>query len=135
MDESAFFESEQGLAVIAVAVLLDGVPEGLVGERILQFGRGDRKAVETEQDVDGLLMLEAEMNLAGDGEAVGFVELRGFGIEPTGRGEIGEVESLSEEIEAMAEYVEGAARIEREGEFIKEGFGGVRAVVSGDGLP
>ena len=121
--------------MIAVPVLLDGIAEGLVGEGVLQFGRGDGKTVEAEQDINGLLMPEAEMNLAGDGEAVRFIELRGLGIEAAGRGEPGETEGLSEEIETVAEHVEGAARIERKREFIEEGFDRIRAVVGSDGLP
>ena len=73
--------------MIAVAVLLDGVPKGLAGEGVLQFGGRDWEAVETEQNVGGLIVLPAEMDLAGDGEA----------------------ESLSEEIDAVAEHFECAA--------------------------
>ncbi len=121
--------------MIPIAVLLDRVAKGLAGEGVLQLGGGDGKAIEAQKDVDGLLVLQAEMNLAGDGEAVGLVELCGFGIEAAGGSEVREMEGLAEEIEAVAEHVERAAGIERESEFSEERFGGIGAIVGGDGLP
>ncbi len=120
--------------MIAFAVLLNGIAKGLASKGVLQFGGGDGEAVETEQNVDALLVLEAEMDLAGDGEAVGLIECRRFGIEAAGGGEVGEEERLSEEIDAVAEHFECAARIEREGEFGEEGFGCVGTVIGGDDL-
>jgi hypothetical protein len=40
MDQGAFLECEQGLTVVAVAVLLDGVADGLAGEGVLQGQSG-----------------------------------------------------------------------------------------------
>src|ERR1039458_8496827 len=80
---------------------------GLAGEGVFQFGGGDGESVEAEQDVDGLLMLQAEMNLARDGETVLFVKLGGFGVHAAGWGEVGEMEGLSEKIR-----IRGGARRE-----------------------
>ena len=49
------------------------------------------------------------MSLTGDGEAVLFVELRGFGVHAAGGCEVSQMEGLSEKIEAVAEHVESAA--------------------------
>ena len=82
-----------------------------------------------------MLVLVNEAHLAGDGEAVGGVELGGFGVERGGGSEVCETESLAEEVEAVAEDVEGSLGIERLGEFIEEGGGSARAVVIGDDFP
>jgi hypothetical protein len=54
MHERAFLKSEEGLAVVAVLILLDGVLDGLAGEGVLQLGGGGGDAVDTKQEIDGL---------------------------------------------------------------------------------
>jgi len=115
VDECAFLKGERGFAVITVAILLDGVPKCLTGKSVLQFGGGDGETVETEQEVYGLLVLGAEMDLTGDGEAIRLIELRDFGVEAAGGGAVSQMEGLPEEIEAVAEDVERTARVKREG--------------------
>ena len=87
------------------------------------------------RSVDRLLGVQTEMSLTGDGEAVRLVQLGGVGIESAGGCEVSQMEGLSEEIEPVAEHVEGAARFQSEGEFGEEGFIGVCGVVVGDYLP
>ncbi len=65
MNQRAFLECEEEFAVVAVAVLLNGDANGLAGEGVLEFGCGDGEAVQAEQEIDGLLVLQAEMDLAG----------------------------------------------------------------------
>ena len=75
-------ELEQLLAGVAVAlVLLDGVPDRLLGETVLQLERGDRQAVDEQAEVKrpmGLVAAVAE--LARDREAVLGVAFSGRGV-------------------------------------------------------
>jgi hypothetical protein len=73
--------------------------------------------------------------LTGEGEAVRVVILFGVGIHAVGGTEEGESEVLAEEIEAVAENIEGAAGVHGAGDFFEEDGLGVLAVVVGDDFP
>jgi len=135
MYQRALPEGEQGLAVIAFLVLLDGILDGLAGERVLELRGGGGDAVDAEQEIDRLFVLAAEAYLAGDGEAVGCVLPGRVGIERGGGREVCEAEGLAEEIKAVAEDVQGSLGVQGFGEFVEEGGSGARSVVVLDDLP
>ena len=67
--------AEERLARVAVLpVLADGVLDVLTVERVLELGREDGDAVQEEREVEALLVLLAEAELADDGEEVGRVQ-------------------------------------------------------------
>ena len=66
---------EEGLAWIPVVLVLpDRVFDVLSVEWVLELGREDGDAVQEEREVDALLGLFAEAELADDGEKVGPVQ-------------------------------------------------------------
>ena len=72
--------------------------------RVLQFGRGDRDAVQAQHHVERVLVLGAVVELAGDGQPVGRVEPLRVRVHAAGRGEVGDAEQLAEALEAVAQH-------------------------------
>ena len=84
---------EERLARIAVAsVLPDGVFDVLAGERVLEFRREDGDAVQKEREIDALVALLAEVELANHREEVGRVQSLELLIETARRPEVSEPE-------------------------------------------
>lgn len=73
--------------------------------------------------------------MTGEGEAVRVVILFGVGIHAVGGTEEGESEVLAEEVDAVAEDIEGAAGVHGAGDFFEEDGFDVLAVVFGDDFP
>jgi len=70
VDEGALFEGEDLFARVAISAVLPlGVLDGLGGELVLEFGSGGN-AVDTEDQVERLVVLGAVVKLAGEDEAV-----------------------------------------------------------------
>ena len=110
------------LVGVAVGLVLpDGVAPGLAAHRVLQLGGDDRQAVEADDQVDRVLVCEAVVELAGDGEAVRLVEGLGCRVHAVGRGEVGEVELLAVALEAVAQDVERAAGGEGAEQVVEDG--------------
>ena len=82
--------------------------DGLAGERVLELGREDGDAVQEESEVDALLGLLAEVELAHDGEEVGRVETLEFLVEAARWLEIGEPELAARVPDAVPQDVERA---------------------------
>ena len=92
-----------------VLVLPDGVLDGLSSEWVLEFGREDGNAIQEEPEVDALLRLLAEVELAYDGEEVGGVKALEFLVEAARRLEVREPELAARVSDAVSQHVERAA--------------------------
>ena len=103
-------ELEELLAGVAVAlVLLDGVPDRLLGETVLQLERGDRQAVDEQAEVKrpmGLVAAVAE--LARDREAVLGVAFSGRGVAGR-RCAVEKFDVMGPVLDPLAEHVDDAA--------------------------
>ncbi len=97
---------EQFLGVAVALVLLHGILHRLLGEAVLQLEGGDGQAVEEEAEVQRELgVVRAEMQLAGDAEAVvGILLLRGL-VAQRGRGVV-QVDVQRTIVEAFAQHVD-----------------------------
>ena len=127
VDQGASREGDVGRVPVR-PVLGDGVLDVLVGERVLQLGRGGRDAVDEEGQVDGLVGVRVVGELAGDRDAVGGVEGREGRGEAVGGLEVGELDRDAEVDHAVAQDVDGAAVVEFGGETLGE------AALSGVGI-
>lgn len=144
VDESAVGEAEEGIcrrltlwAREAVeAVLLDGIIDGL-GEVAFEFAGGDGDAVQEEDEVEGVFVVQGVADLADDAKAVGGVAGHDAGVHGEGGFELGEGEggAEAEEVDAVAEDVEGAALVEGVAEAAEDDGGGLETVGFGEGLP
>ena len=76
VDECPLLELEDLVPRIAIGhVLVPGVNDGLAGERVFQFGRGHRNAVQAQHQIERLGRLPlAVVQLPSDGQAVGAVQ-------------------------------------------------------------
>ena len=109
MDKCPFFELENQVVWIAVIPVLGlCILPGLAGHRVLEFERCQRKPVEPEDDVDGILMLWRIAELAGDGEDILIIEPERLRVEAACRPEICDTEELPERFETVAENGEAA---------------------------
>jgi hypothetical protein len=115
------------------AVLGLGVLDGLVGERVLEFGGGGRDAVYQQGQVDGLGGVRLVGELAGDGDPVGVVE-GGEGLgEAVSGPEVGEMEGDPEVHHSVSQHVDRAPLVEFGGEPLGERtLGRVDVVVETD---
>ena len=87
-------------------VLPDRVLHVLPVERVLELGREDGDAVQEEREVDALLGLLAEAELADDGEEVGPVQALQFLVEPARRPEVRQPELAARVLDAVSQHVE-----------------------------
>ena len=107
-----------GVAVLAVLVL--GMLDGLVGERVLQLRRRDRDAVDEEAEVEGLRGPGLVRELAGDGQAVGEVSLGQLGRQAVGGLEERQPDLDAVVVDAVTEDIDGTALVELLGEAVTE---------------
>ena len=112
-------EGDVGRVAIG-SVLVLGVLDGLVRERVLQLRRGDRDAVDEEAQVQGLRRRRLVWELARDGEAVGEVSLGQFGREAVGRLEERQADLDAVVVDAMAQDIDRAALVDLLGQSIGE---------------
>ncbi len=125
-----------GLGVAVEAVLVDGVADAL-GEVGLQFRRGHRQAVEEQHEVDAVLVVQRVAHLPHHAQAVGGVAGEDVGVDGQRRLELGQLQRLlqAEQFDAVAQHVQRAALVELIAQAVQQRFGGLRAVVLGQGLP
>lgn len=144
VDESAAGEVQQGLGMALTlglgltveAVLVDGVLHPL-GEVALELDRGDRKAVQEEHQVNGVLIGGGVADLADDAEAVGGVAGLQLWVHAKGRLELSHLQGLlqAQELEAMADDIQGAALIQALAQAIQQGDLGQGSMVPAQSLP
>ncbi len=99
--------------VAVEAVLVDGVVNGL-GVIGLEFGGGDRDAVEVERQVETVIALGRVIDLADHPQPVGGVFLKGLRVHGQGRFELREQQRLAQadHLDAVSQDIEGAAIIQ-----------------------
>ena len=112
MHEHTLLELKERRGRVATPVLLDRVLDGLARERVLQLGGGDRKTVDEEHEVDGLVAILDEPHLPSDDEPILLVLGERVGVHPVRRFEEGALDLLAEELEPVTKHVERSARIE-----------------------
>ena len=95
-----------------VAVLGDGVLDGLARVGALEFGGGHRYAVDEQCEVDGLVAGGIEGQLSGDRQHVGFVAFRQFWCEAVGWFEVREPDCDVAVHYSIAQHVHGASPVE-----------------------
>ena len=143
MDQGAAGEREERLGGLAFgagmavkAVLVNGVADAL-GEIGLQLGGGDGDAVEEEDEVEAVLVVLGIVDLAHHPETVGGVAGEDVGIDGQGGLELGHQQGLleAEQLDAVAEHIEGAALVELVAQAGQENFAGLGAVVLGQDFP
>ena len=101
-------------------VLLLRMLDGLVGDRVLQFRRGDRDAVHEQAQVERLRGPGLVRELAGDGQAVGEVLGGQLGRQAVGGLEEREADLDPVVVDTMAEDVHRAPLVELSGEAVAE---------------
>ena len=104
--EAARVPEERLARVAVVAVLPDSILDVLAVERALELGREDGNAVQEEHEVEALLALLAEAELADDGEEVGRVQALRLLVQPARRPEVREPELAAGVLDAVAQHVE-----------------------------
>ena len=93
---------EQRLARVAVvAVLPDRILDILAVERVLELGREDGDAVQEEREVEALLVLLAEAELADHREQVGRVQPLQLLVQPARRPEVRQPELAARVLDAV----------------------------------
>ena len=98
---------EEWLARIpVVSVLPDGVFDVLAGERVLEFRRKDGDAVQEEPEIDALVALLAEVELAHHREEVGRVQSLELLVETACGPEVSEPEFAPRVLDAVPQHVE-----------------------------
>lgn len=106
-----------GLGMAVDAVLFDGVVDrlGVVG---LQFDGGDGNAIEEQDQVEAVFVVEGIPLLADDAEAVGGVAVQNLLIEGEGRFELGHGEgpAEAEHIEPIPQHMQRAQLVEAKAE-------------------
>ena len=136
MHQRAFLEAEHRLARVAIlAVLAHGVKDVLLGERVLEFCRRHRQAVDGEHQIEGFLVLVREMHLARHRQPVLRIERRRLGVHPACRREVRHAHQLAETVEAVSQHVQHAEARQRLGEVVEQLRLGVLAMIRGDGVP
>ena len=111
VDERAAAERHV-LRVAVVAVLLDRVLDVLAGEMVLQLRRRDRDAVEEQAEVERLVRVGVERELARDGQAVGVVVGHQLRRDPERGLAVGEADLDVLIADAVAEDIDGAALVD-----------------------
>ena len=143
VDQGPAREAEQWLGGLAFrlrsaveAVLVDGVADAL-GEVRLELDGGNRDAVEEEDQVEAVLVVQRVADLPHDAEAVGLVVGEDVLVQAHRGLEAGELERLlqAEEFDAIAEHIEGPALVELGTEAVEERRLGLAAVILREGLP
>ena len=110
--EGAALELEDGFAGVAIVLVLPArLFDALASERILQFQRGDRNAVEAQCDVHGLLGSRREVELPGQPEAVRDVAGFEVRVQFVGSLEVGRVERSPIAFEPVAQRREGTVLV------------------------
>ena len=99
-------------------ILVLGVLDGLVRERVLQLGCGYRDAVDKEAQIEGLRRCGVVWELACDREAVGEVSLGQLWREAVRRLEEGQTDLDAVIVDAVAKNVDGAALVDLLGQAI-----------------
>lgn len=90
------------------AILSDSIFGGLAGKWVFEFGGDDGEAVEEESEIEALLVLAAEVELANKAEEVGAVALLLVRVEGSFGGEVGKVELAATVSYTFAENIEGS---------------------------
>ena len=101
-------------------VLLLGVLDGLVGERVLQLRRRDRDAVDEQAQVERLRRPGLVGELAGDGQAVGEIPLGQLGRQAVGGLEEREPDLDPVVVDAVTQDIDRAPLVELLGEAVAE---------------
>ena len=97
-----------------------GVLDGLMRERVLQLGRGDRDAVDEEAQVQGLGRRRVVWQLASDRQAVGEVSLRQLGRQAVRGLEERQADLDAVVVDAVAQDVDRASLVDLLGQSISE---------------
>ena len=108
----------RGVAILPVLLL--GVLDGLVGQRVLQLRRRDRDAVDEQAQVEGLRGRGVVGELAGDRQAVGEVPLGQLGRQAVGGLEEREPDLDPVVVDAVAQDIHRAPLVELLGEAVAE---------------
>ena len=106
MGEAARVGEERLARVPVVSILPDGIFDVLAGERVLEFRREDGDAVQKEREIDALVALLAEVELANHREEVGRVQSLELLIETARWPEVSEPEFAPRVLDAVAQHVE-----------------------------
>ena len=125
-----------GLGMAVEAILVDRVADAL-REVGLQLGRRHRQAVEEQHQVDAVLVVQRVAHLPHDAQPVGGVAGQDVGVDGQGGLELRQRQLLSQaqHLDAVPQHIERAALVELIAQAGQQGFGGVRAVVLGEGVP
>ena len=102
------------------SVLVLGVLDGLMRERVLQLGCRDRDAVDEEAQVEGLRCRRIVRELSRDRQAVGEVALGQFRREAVGGLEVRQADLDAVIVDAVAQDVDRAALVNLLGQSIGE---------------
>ena len=112
MNQCASLELEDRLTRVPLAlVLAPSVLDGLAGERVLQFQRHHRNAVQAQRDVERLLGVRREMELAGKSQAVGGIASLEFRIQIVRRLEVRRAKRSAVALEPMTKCRERAVSV------------------------
>ena len=92
MHQRSFLELKDQVGGVAVVlILVNGVPPCLPGHGVLQLCRDHGNAVQRQNEVKGVGMAVAVMELPGDSEAVGPVPLHDIGVHAACGAKVGNV--------------------------------------------
>ena len=128
MRQAAAEREERLLGVAVEAVLADGILDVLAGQRVLQFRGENGQAVQEEDQVQAVLVLQAVVHLAADRKEVAGVELAIRLVQPAGRPEVGELEFAAVALDPLPQDVQRAALLDLGGEPLQQPVARVRAV-------
>ena len=127
---------EERLARVAVGLVLpDRILDGLAGERILELGGEDGNAVQEQNQVEALFVLDAVPDLPGDREEVRPVEPPRLLVEPARRAEVREPEPAAHVLETPPEDLERAPPLDLGRKALQEPLPHLGAVVLREPLP
>ena len=109
MNQGAFTELEDQVPVVAVMfVLVDCIAPGLARHRVLEFCCDHRDTVDTQDQIQAVVVLLGILELAGYGKAVRRIQPPGLRVHPAGRGEIRCPEHFPIALEAVPQHVQAA---------------------------
>ncbi len=129
MDERASPERDV-LRVAVVAVLLDRVLDVLAGEVVLELRRCDRDAVEEQAQVERLVRVGVEWQLARDRQAVGVVIGHQLRSDTECGLAVGELDLDVLIANAMPQDIDGPALVDLLGESVNEPLSGERVLTA-----
>ena len=133
VDDRARPEDQVGRIAVAL-VLPHRMPDGLVRQRILQFGRRRRDAVNEQRQVDRVCGVRLTvMQLPDDAQAVRLVSLPQRRREPVRRGEEREPERDPVHLRSAAQHIDRSARGELVGDVLGNPLPGDRGTAEAAG--